>query len=94
MTQPVAQPQPPTSPPAREVRYRCSEQFLPILRHLDASLLVSTYQAGKVATIAAKGVAFVGMSKIRETATFGVLPIGERSEKLRCGVAVVQRRLV
>jgi uncharacterized protein (TIGR03032 family) len=33
--------------------------------------------------------AFVGMSKIRETAVFGGLPIGERPEELRCGVAVV-----
>jgi hypothetical protein len=36
----------------REVSYRCSDQFLPILRHLKASVLVSTYQAGKVAVIA------------------------------------------
>jgi uncharacterized protein (TIGR03032 family) len=33
--------------------------------------------------------AFVGMSKIRETSTFGGLPIGERPDELRCGVAVV-----
>jgi uncharacterized protein (TIGR03032 family) len=42
----------PAALPAREVRYRCAEYFLPILRHLNASLLVSTYQAGKVAVIA------------------------------------------
>jgi hypothetical protein len=40
-------------PTIGEVRYRCSEHFLAILRHLSASLLVSTYQAGKVAVIAA-----------------------------------------
>ena len=33
--------------------------------------------------------AFVGLSKIRETAIFGNLPIGDRSEELKCGVAVV-----
>jgi uncharacterized protein (TIGR03032 family) len=33
--------------------------------------------------------AFVGLSKIRETAVFGGLPIGERPENLRCGVAVI-----
>jgi hypothetical protein len=53
MTHPLTEPT--TSPPVREVRYRCSEQFLPILRHLNASLLVSTYQAGKVAVVAANG---------------------------------------
>ena len=33
--------------------------------------------------------AFVGLSKIRETAIFGNLPIGDRFKELKCGVAVV-----
>lgn len=33
--------------------------------------------------------AFVGLSKIRETAIFGNLPIGDRFDELKCGVAVV-----
>ena len=33
--------------------------------------------------------AFVGLSKIRETAIFGNLPISDRFEELKCGVAVV-----
>ncbi|MEL6496110.1 MAG: TIGR03032 family protein [Cyanobacteria bacterium J06623_7] len=33
--------------------------------------------------------AFVGLSKIRETAIFGNLPIGDRHKDLKCGVAVV-----
>ena len=33
--------------------------------------------------------AFVGMSKIRETAIFGGVPIAEHRDELRCGVAVV-----
>jgi uncharacterized protein (TIGR03032 family) len=33
--------------------------------------------------------AFVGLSKIRETAIFGNLPIGDRFDDLKCGVAVV-----
>ena len=33
--------------------------------------------------------AFVGLSRIRETSVFGGLPIAERREELRCGVAVV-----
>jgi uncharacterized protein (TIGR03032 family) len=33
--------------------------------------------------------AFVGLSKIRETSTFGGIPIAERTGTLTCGVAVV-----
>jgi uncharacterized protein (TIGR03032 family) len=33
--------------------------------------------------------AFVGLSKIRETATFGGMPIAERRPDLKCGVGVV-----
>lgn len=33
--------------------------------------------------------AFVGLSKIRETAIFGNLPISDRLDELKCGVAVV-----
>jgi uncharacterized protein (TIGR03032 family) len=37
----------------------------------------------------AGGHAFIGLSKIRETSTFGGLPIAERLSELKCGVAVV-----
>ena len=33
--------------------------------------------------------AFVGLSQIRETAIFGNLPIGDRFDNLKCGIAVV-----
>ena len=33
--------------------------------------------------------AFVGLSRIRETSTFGGVPIAEQRERLKCGVAVV-----
>jgi uncharacterized protein (TIGR03032 family) len=33
--------------------------------------------------------AFVGLSKIRETSTFGGVPIAEQRKKLKCGVAIV-----
>lgn len=33
--------------------------------------------------------AFVGMSRIRETSVFGGVPIAEKRDELRCGVAVV-----
>ena len=36
--------------------------------------------------------AFIGLSKIRETPTFGGLPIAERLSELTCGVAVVDLR--
>jgi uncharacterized protein (TIGR03032 family) len=36
-----------------------------------------------------RGVAFVGLSKIRETSTFGGVPIAARASELRCGVGVV-----
>ncbi|HJT32677.1 MAG TPA: TIGR03032 family protein [Pirellulales bacterium] len=36
--------------------------------------------------------AFIGLSKIRETSTFGGLPIAERLSELKCGVAVVDVR--
>ncbi len=37
-------------------------------------------------------IAFVGLSKIRESAVFGGLPIGARADELRCGVAAVDLR--
>jgi uncharacterized protein (TIGR03032 family) len=36
--------------------------------------------------------AFIGLSKIRETSTFGGLPIAERLSELKCGIAVVDLR--
>lgn len=36
--------------------------------------------------------AFVGLSKIRETSTFGGMPIADRREELRCGVGVIDLR--
>jgi uncharacterized protein (TIGR03032 family) len=36
--------------------------------------------------------AFVGLSRIRETSTFGGLPIAERRGELKCGVAIVELR--
>jgi uncharacterized protein (TIGR03032 family) len=35
------------------------------------------------------GLAFVGLSRIRETAVFGDLPLDDRRDSLKCGVAVV-----
>ena len=36
--------------------------------------------------------AFVGLSKIRETSTFGGVPIAESLETLKCGIGIVDLR--
>jgi uncharacterized protein (TIGR03032 family) len=36
--------------------------------------------------------AFVGLSRIRETSTFGGVPIAERRDQLKCGVGIVELR--
>jgi uncharacterized protein (TIGR03032 family) len=36
--------------------------------------------------------AFVGLSKIRETSTFGGVPIAERRDELKCGVGAIEVR--
>ena len=42
-------------PSLREVRYTISRDFLPVLQHLRASLLISTYQAGKLVAVGQAG---------------------------------------
>ena len=42
---------PEQTPTRREVKYRHSQEFLPLLERLRASLLISTYQAGKLASV-------------------------------------------
>ena len=39
----------------REINFRHSSKFVPILEHLGCSLLISTYAAGKVVTVGATG---------------------------------------
>lgn len=41
--------------PSKEIRFRCSSDFLPIMRHLNACLMISTYRLGKVAMVQANG---------------------------------------
>src|SRR5438105_1293658 len=43
--------QPPLPAPMREVRYEVSRDFVPILAEAGVSLLVSTYQAGKLVVV-------------------------------------------
>jgi uncharacterized protein (TIGR03032 family) len=54
---------------------------------IDAVGSVNGYARGLVLV---DRVAFVGLSKIRETSTFGGLPISEQPAPLQCGVAVVE----
>jgi uncharacterized protein (TIGR03032 family) len=64
-------------------------------------LVVADAAAGSVETVAelpgyTRGLtligpyAFIGLSKIRETSTFGGVPVAERRESLKCGVAVAE----
>jgi uncharacterized protein (TIGR03032 family) len=66
-------------------------------------LVIADTAAGKAETIAVlpgytRGLAlaglwaFVGLSKIRETSTFGGVPIAQNRDQLKCGVAVVDLR--
>src|SRR5262245_46588955 len=48
----AAMPDPDAAASYREVRYEYSLNLPPILAHLGASLLVSTYQAGKLVVVA------------------------------------------
>src|SRR5262245_48133277 len=66
----------------------------------SGQLVLIDPKSGKAQTVAelpgyARGLAlydrfaFVGLSKIRETSTFGGMPIAERRPELKCGVGVV-----
>ncbi|MDA8745010.1 TIGR03032 family protein [Rubripirellula amarantea] len=46
-----------------EIRYEASDQFVPILQHLNATLLVSTYKLGRVAVLQ-PGVSSSGNGKL------------------------------
>ena len=47
--------EPATQPGVREVSYECSDSLVELLAELQATLLVSTYQAGKLVAIGASG---------------------------------------
>ncbi|KAA5544336.1 TIGR03032 family protein [Roseiconus nitratireducens] len=54
-------------PAKREIKFRHSTQFVPILEHLQCSLLVSTYAAGKVVSVgAAEGRLHLGFSNFQQ----------------------------
>lgn len=56
----------------------------------DGSVEVVAELPGYTRGLALAGTfAFVGLSRARETATFGGLPVAERRERLKCGVAIV-----
>jgi uncharacterized protein (TIGR03032 family) len=82
---------------------RLHEGGLWLLESGTGQLLLVDAASGRRETVAelpgfARGLAlhgpfaFIGLSKIRETSTFGGLPIGERLGELKCGVAVVDLR--
>ena len=55
--------------------------------HRDAVAAVPGYARGLAIH---RGLAFVGLSKIRETAIFGGAPIAEHREELKCGVGIIE----
>ena len=79
---------------------RWSEDRLWVLESGKGTLSVADLDAGTVETVAelpgftrgllfAGGLAFVGLSQVRETATFGGLPLMERLDERLCGVWAV-----
>lgn len=75
-----AEPAPPAEPPAKtsEVRYQYAPQFAPILEHLKSTLLVSTYQAGKLVVV---------------TAEMGALKLSFHNFERAMGIAVAPGRI-
>jgi uncharacterized protein (TIGR03032 family) len=79
---------------------RWSEDRLWVLESGKGTLSVADLDAGTVETVAelpgftrgllfAGGLAFIGLSQVRETATFGGLPLMERLDERLCGVWAV-----
>jgi uncharacterized protein (TIGR03032 family) len=79
---------------------RWFEDRLWVLESGKGTLSVADLEAGTVETVAelpgftrgllfAGGLAFIGLSQVRETATFGGLPLMERLEERLCGVWAV-----
>jgi uncharacterized protein (TIGR03032 family) len=79
---------------------RWSDDRLWLLESGKGTLSVADLDAGTVETVAelpgftrgllfAGGLAFVGLSQVRETATFGGLPLMERLDERLCGVWAV-----
>ena len=60
-------------PAVREINYRYSAKFLPILEHLGCSLLISTYAAGKVVSVGStEGKLQLGFSNFQKA--MGIAP--------------------
>ena len=81
-TGPTPDPELPQTEAPAPLRAVHTPNFPALLRQLGASLLVTTYQAGK---------AFVGLSQVRESAVFSGIPITERltEDERTCGVCVI-----
>ncbi len=61
------------SPSTREIKFRHSGKFVPILEHLQCSLLISTYAAGKVVSVSGqKGELHLGFSNFQQA--MGITP--------------------
>lgn len=77
-----------SSVPKRQIDFRHSTQFVPILEHLHCSLLVSTYAAGKLACISASdGQLHLQFSNFQQAmgVTSPVMPDGLPAERIAVG---------
>jgi uncharacterized protein (TIGR03032 family) len=63
------------------------ERVDPASGHREAVALVPGYARGLAVH---RGLAFVGLSRIRETAIFGGAPIASYHDQLKCGVGVIE----
>lgn len=64
------------------------------VRPSDGHVQVVSRQPGYTRGLSFAGpYAFIGLSKIRETSTFGGVPIAEDRESLKCGVGIVDLRI-
>jgi len=67
-----------SSAPTREVRYECTNNFAPLLAHLGVSLVVSTYQAGRLVVLGTQA---------------GALSLGFHNFKRAMGIALDHDRM-
>ncbi|WP_432477378.1 TIGR03032 family protein [Nocardioides sp. GXQ0305] len=65
----------------------CLERVDPATGHRDLVAAVPGYARGLAIH---RGLAFIGLSKIRETAIFGGAPIAAHHDQLKCGVGIIE----
>src|SRR5262249_11835155 len=84
----------PTIPDFTSLAWQLSQTDLEIAhRILDGNEpLMPAYRDYTRGLALTREAAFVGLSRIRETSTFGGVPIAEKRDQLKCGVGIVELR--